>query len=121
MFYEDNYFITKRLKLVSGKAVKDEKVYPRVRFYDEKEWRLFPDINKELVNVEKYVTGAASTLPKLDMEYAKFDIVNDLEYIIISHESEFGAFLKFINSSFPMEKDYILPKVLFYNRLKSDI
>lgn len=126
--YKDNFFITRRLKPILGKFIKGDRTYQRVRFYDEKEWRIFPNDGKDtFLEIEKYknendLQNKLKVYQKNEKNYppAKFDIVEDLEYIILSKESEVKDFLAFINDKFPSRKEDILPKLLYYNRIKSD-
>lgn len=127
--YKENFFITRRLKPIIGKFIKGGKTYPRVRFYDEKEWRIFPNNSKDsFLEIRKYRNE--NDLQMILQEYQqgntiyqfeKFDIINDLEYIILSKEAEAKDFLAFINSRYPSGKEEILPKVLYYDRIKSDL
>lgn len=126
--YKDNFFITRRLKPIMGKFIKGDSIYPRVRFYDEKEWRIFPSNgNDTFLEIEKYkneidLQNKLQAYQQNVKEYSfeKFDIVEDLEYIILSKENELKDFSAFINAKFPAHKEDILPKLLYYNRIESD-
>lgn len=125
-FYNNNRLITCRLKPLKGKFIKGGMKYSRIRFYDEKEWRIYPDDN--IMYIQKYKNEDELQVMLQEYQskeekslYEKFDIVNDLEYIILSDENDLGNLLSFLKKHSPSYIDFILPKVLFYNRIKYDL
>ncbi len=131
-FYRSNWGITRRVKMVNGKFVKDGVDLDNVYFMDENEWRFFPvkDASKPSLHwynnedeLQNMLKDEQKKVKYTKNDYIKFDILDDVEYIILEDKEDYARFLEDIKKDKKYEKrlEDILPKVLFYESLKRDL
>jgi hypothetical protein len=131
-FYRSNWGITRRVKMVNGKFVKGDVTHRNMFFMEENEWRLFPVKDKgetclhwynkeeELQNVFR---DEKEKVKYTKNDYIKFNLLDDVEYIILANKKDYERFLVDIKKDKRYEKklEKILPKILFYDSLKRDL
>lgn len=109
--------------------VQSPMVMPRkkVVYYNEREWRALPndytlDVSTcstlaEIANRKNALTAGAPTSPNR----MKFCILNDIEYIIIPGRKDLPQLLAALSTMPVVTQQDVLPKILFYDRIKSDL
>jgi hypothetical protein len=91
--WRDVYRLSCFIKPYEGKFTKNEKTYPNVRFYDEREWRWVPELSGDLrfgldeSQCDNPTMKAAATERLRDSCRLSFE-PNDIRYIVVARENE---------------------------------
>ncbi|SOE21232.1 Putative abortive phage resistance protein AbiGi, antitoxin [Spirosomataceae bacterium TFI 002] len=119
--------IFQNTKEYEGLLERETKTTPNYRFYDEREWRYLPGINdRDPLHKPLYQELAWSKIkikygskPHFNTHKLTFT-PNDISYIIVDNEKRVKTIAKKLKGMFPNDYENLLPKLISFERIKSD-